>query len=1269
MAGTPTVLDTPNKAALNTGVGLVRLPSDIQNRYRVRQRLPTAGAEADLFVVEATAGADTELRVLKLYRFGIQPKADVLERVRNGSPEHLIRIHEFGQSDGHWYELMEYATHGTFRQLLKGKALPQQNLLEVIRELAIGLEHLHGFGLIHRDLKPENILVRETFPLDLVITDFGISSVSEMSQRFTGASRTVRYAAPEALSGVISSAVDYWSLGIIVAEAAMGHHPFAQLSDERAVMQWLTTRPIDVSEIQDSRIQNLCRGLLQRDPAKRWGAEQLSRWLGGDATLLAPEDRPTDANVSGSNEQRAKTAYKIAGEECWTPTELGVALARRWKEARRDLGRGLVRKWCEREFNEVATERFFLDLEEEYDQSADDDEKAQKSLDHQLLDVILHLCPDIPPVYLGRNLASKADIAAVLDQARSVAESEDAEVSRTIIRELVGTQVSGPLLSRFKLPPHHELIPVQEALQELVDLGEIYPDKSTCPEVFVPQQIYGIPQDIEWMLDSDSDAGLTVALAIDPLLSEKIKLEAVQFSETSQFKFWLHKCLGRDLFPAHWIRNAVALHQTLNRAKGWHATVLNLVGQGHLNQEPLKTPWIKLLSNVSSKEDMDEALHIAASLQNADFDSLALSIATVARWSNLPYDQESWKRQTFQSIADSLSARCNGDDAEIKAWCKTAKKTSGIISSINKAIDGAQGLPQVYGTNDSRRLSDLLQPVLAPSRNAASVDGLGDIAKNKLPALLEYSQLLNEISLAFAVAPGVIHNIARDSLDAAKEMTETALAWRSMCAYAMDLSSSVEADSISTRSWQLSSSQCITLALESVNADLEQWHQWKILLSEISITTKEPWFLERSKALFGFLKAGKRSSPLVWGVLSEAVKKALPQDPAQPLHDLERFTKFLTDAVKLSHASVETNVKNPESLDRVISGLPPEKHHWAPIDPSALSPHGRGIDLQDIERFAGQSAPDQSDISLSGGQLYRRKFAPIKGPFGLNPRQFTAGYRSHELQPIPDQKSIQLVSTIDDTYAVYEGTEDSAITVALSKQAPENFWLPITLFGVVELKDGERYRLDLKTAIPLEQSFRLNSESGPLIPILFSTEQEISLRSTPFQKWSIEKTSEDKRILFQKEEAARKSQSKQREKVFKEARETINGIALKILKWSAPFILMMNPMLWLGILTLLLISKSNLFLIITPLSPWLAAFFTHYLKKLIDIAQPEKLLIIITELALIGFLLTFGFSSIDQINEKYNNPLIYISPAIFFFGIFVYLRESFNLIKSITDNT
>src|SRR5262249_48434440 len=157
---------------------------------------------------------------------------------------------------------------GNLRALMDGP-VPADAATEIAAQLAAGLAALHRAGIVHRDLKPENVLVMSANPLRVAITDFGLSKVLDESVVYASSSRTLAYAPPESLSGQVSPARDWWSLGIIVRELLTGRAPFRGLS-ETAVVDHLATRPVPADDVPDPRLRLLCQGLLTRDPRRRW---------------------------------------------------------------------------------------------------------------------------------------------------------------------------------------------------------------------------------------------------------------------------------------------------------------------------------------------------------------------------------------------------------------------------------------------------------------------------------------------------------------------------------------------------------------------------------------------------------------------------------------------------------------------------------------------------------------------------------------------------------------------------------------------------------------------------------------------------------------------------------------------------------------------------------------------------------------------------------------------------------------------------------------
>lgn len=379
---------------------LVNLPAALKGRYRIIKPMPTRGAEAELLIVQAAAGGPH--LVAKIYRHGILPKREVQERINKIPVAHRVDVLEEGVSEGYAYELMELCEHGSLRQMMDGGVLASAVLHTVILELATALHDVHAVGLVHRDLKPENILIRSKQPLDLVLTDFSISSILDVTQRFTGVARTLPYASPESLSGVIDFKSDFWAMGMLILECATGKHPFAGLS-EAVVMHHLTTRNIDLSAVTDGNVRKLLRGLLQRDPALRWGAAEIQRWLQNDASLEEPSEQGT---VRGFVEP-----YHLGSEVCYKPEQLAIALSRNWKEGLSDISNGLLMAW----FNDVQKDqnvvRLLIDMRNQ----------RGMSQDLQLLKLILHLAPGIPPVWRGETI----ELSTILAYANQALKGEE----------------------------------------------------------------------------------------------------------------------------------------------------------------------------------------------------------------------------------------------------------------------------------------------------------------------------------------------------------------------------------------------------------------------------------------------------------------------------------------------------------------------------------------------------------------------------------------------------------------------------------------------------------------------------------------------------------------------------------------------------------------------------------------------------------------------------------------------------------------------------
>ncbi|MDW8066814.1 MAG: protein kinase, partial [Aquificaceae bacterium] len=205
-------------------------------------------------------------------------------------PEHVVLIFEYGfeQKINRWFEIQEYAKFGSLLDFVRSRSLYSNTnfVREVVKELSECIHALHTQGIVHRDLKPSNVLVRDEHPLDLVLTDFGISSLLEedVSKIFSTVKGTYAYFAPESFSGYFGKEVDWWALGVILLELLTSKNPLSGLAPQ-VIMHTISTKGIEIPEELREEWKLLLKGLLTRDPKKRWGYEQIQRWLRGDTNI------------------------------------------------------------------------------------------------------------------------------------------------------------------------------------------------------------------------------------------------------------------------------------------------------------------------------------------------------------------------------------------------------------------------------------------------------------------------------------------------------------------------------------------------------------------------------------------------------------------------------------------------------------------------------------------------------------------------------------------------------------------------------------------------------------------------------------------------------------------------------------------------------------------------------------------------------------------------------------------------------------------------
>jgi serine/threonine protein kinase len=184
-------------------------------------------------------------------------------------------VHEVDETaDGNSFICMAYYDGQTLKARLAKGPFEIDEAVQLILQIASGLQRAHESNIVHRDIKPGNIII--TCNGEVKIVDFGLAKLSAQTResRIVITGRTAAYVAPEQIMGSEADRrSDLFSLGVVFFESVAGRRPFAGEHEAAFFYSITNAEPPVPSAIRPEIPQELDRiilRLLEKDPAKRY---------------------------------------------------------------------------------------------------------------------------------------------------------------------------------------------------------------------------------------------------------------------------------------------------------------------------------------------------------------------------------------------------------------------------------------------------------------------------------------------------------------------------------------------------------------------------------------------------------------------------------------------------------------------------------------------------------------------------------------------------------------------------------------------------------------------------------------------------------------------------------------------------------------------------------------------------------------------------------------------------------------------------------------